>query len=1001
MKNYFCFVVFLFLSLSAYGQELSVKGKVTDVLGEAIIGANIMEKGTTNGVVTDIDGNFVLSVKPNAVLQISYIGYISQEISVHGRTVFSIVLSENTETLDEVVVVGYGTMKKSDLTGAVVSANIKDFEKAPNTNIIQSLQGTIPGLNIGQITQTGSTPSISIRGTNTLSGNKDVLIILDGIIYNSPLSSINPNDIESIDVLKDASATAVYGAQAANGVLLITSKKGKSGKAKVSLSSSYSISNPTKNLHPMNRAEYLEHVKNFYYDKAYLAESGYTRPNPDFRVADYLPDAVMLDSSQPDGISPYDYDWWGEGTRNGAIFENRLSVSGGNEGVSYLVSFENVDQKGYIINDDFKRNSIRVNLDLKPYEWLKFGVQTFGSFVNQDGAEPTLSELVIQNPLIPAYDDKGELVVNPFNTVELNPFVGSDVNDKERHNNFFANIYAEIKLPLKGLTYRMNFGNNYRIDEHFQSSKYGASLTGEAFKEHASYYDYTIDNILNYTNTFGDHNLAATLLYGASERKYNSTKADAQQFDRLTLGYNSLQLGKNQYTTSEAWEEALVYQMARINYKWKDRYMATVTVRRDGFSGFAQNNKTAVFPSVALAWILSEEDFFNISWIDHLKLRGGWGISGNLTERYKSLSTVSSEPGYIFGDGGSTEMVQHISAMGNKDLKWEKTGGFNVGIDFAVLNQRLTGTLEAYHTTTRDLLYDMAIPTLNGFSVVSSNIGKIRNRGIELTLSSRNIVTKDFEWSTTFNLSSNSNKIISLLGKDNNGDGKEDDLTSSGLFIGESISSIYNYKVDGIWQLNDKIPAGYHPGNYKIRDVTGDGEITADDRTIIGKGDPAFRFGLMNRFRYKNFSLSFFINSVQGGKNGYLGSNSGAVTRLQADVRRNRFTEQAKDYWSPRNPNATYSMAESRGTINIDHVYLDRSFVRLQDVNLSYALPKTWLNSIGIDYVDVFFSGKNLLTITSWKGWDPETNDDEGKANGDYNGRPVLRSFTFGLNITL
>lgn len=1000
MKRYLYLIIFFFFSFSIYAQEVGIKGRVVDLSGEAIIGANVVEKGTTNGVVTDIDGNFSLKIKPNAVLQISYIGYIPQEIPVNGQTTFSVILSEDTQALEEIVVIGYGTMKKSDLTGSVVSANIKDFEKAPNTNIIQSLQGTIPGLNIGQVTQTGATPSISVRGTNTLSGNKDVLIILDGIIYNSPLSSINPNDIQSIDVLKDASATAVYGAQAANGVLLVTSKKGKSGKSQVSFSSSYSISNPTKNLRPMNRTEYLEHVKNVYYDKAYTAESGYTQPNPDFKIAEYLPDAVMLDSTQPDGIAPYNYDWWDEGTRHGSILENRLNLSGGTDNISYLVSFENVDQKGFIINDDFKRNSLRVNLDVKPYKWLKFGVQAFGSFVNQDGAEPTLSELVIQNPLIRARDDEGNLVINPFNTVELNPFIGSDVDDKERHNNFFANIYAEIELPLKGLTYRMNFGNNYRIDEHFQSSQYGASLTGEAYKEHASYYDYTIDNILNYNNTFGDHSITATLLYGASERKYDYTNADSQQFDRLSLGYNSLQLGKKQYTTSQAWEEALVYQMARVNYKWKDRYMATMTVRRDGFSGFAQNNKTALFPSVALAWVLSDEEFFKVSWVDHLKLRGGWGISGNLTQRYKSLATVSSESGYIFGDGGLTEMTQRVTTMGNSDLKWEKTDGFNVGLDFALFNQRLTGTVETYRTSTRDLLYDMAIPTLTGFSIVSSNIGKIRNRGIEVTLNSRNIVTKDFEWSTTFNISSNSNKIITLLGKDNDGDGKEDDLSSSGLFIGESISSIYNYAIDGIYQLDDEIPAGYHPGNYKIKDTNKNGEITADDRTIIGKEDPAYRFGLMNKFRYKNLSFSFFINSVQGGKHGYLGSNAGGMTRLQADVRRNRFTEQAKEYWSPRNPDATYSLAESRGAINIDRIYMDRSFVRLQDVNISYALPKKWLNSIGIDYADLYVSGKNLLTLTKWKGWDPETNNSDGKANGDYNGRPVLRSFTFGLNVT-
>lgn len=986
-------VVLLMGTANMYAQQAKrVTGVVKDTSGETVIGANVSAKGTTIGTITDFDGKFTLDIPENAVLQISYIGFTGQEIPVGNRSFFEVTLKEDTKLLDEVVVVGYGTMKKSDLTGAVVSANIKDFEKSPNTNIVQSLQGTVPGLNIGQITSAGSTPSISIRGTNTLSGNKNVLIVLDGIIYNSSLSSINPNDIASIDVLKDASSTAVYGAQAANGVLLITSKKGKGGKAKVSFSSAYSISNPTKNLRPMNREEFFDYTKKMYYDKAFIGPD-YTTPNPDFRLSDYMPDKVMLDNTQSDGLSPYDYDWWSEGTRTGSIFENRLSISGGTEAVSYLISFENVNQEGYILNDDFKRNSIRVNLDTKPYKWAKLGIQAFGSFVNQDGAEPDVTSLMRQSPLVRPYDDEGNIVPNPLQTLDTNPFMGSSIDDKERHNYFFANIYAEIDLPLKGLTYRMNFGNNYRINEHFRANEYGASLTGEAYKQHKSYYDYTIDNILNYNNTFGDHSIAATLLYGASERKYDYTEAKSQKFERLTLGYNALELSKDQFANSDAWEEALLYQMARVNYKYKDRYLATVTVRRDGFSGFAENNKTAVFPSVALAWILSEESFFKVSWVDHLKLRGGWGISGNLTDRYKSLAKVTTASGYVFGDGGSTEIRQQITSMANKDLKWEKTAGFNFGLDFTLFNSRLFGTIEAYQTETRDLLYDMAIPSLTGFTKVSSNIGKIRNRGIELTLNSRNIVTKDFEWSTTFNISSNSNEILSLLGHDADGDGREDDLVASNLFISESTEAIYNYVVDGIWQLTDDVPKGYNPGNYKVKDTTGEGDVTVDDRIILGKKDPAYRFGLMNKFKYKDFTLSFFINSVQGGKNGYLQANSSAIHRGDANNRRwNRPSEMAADYWSPSNPNATYSLATASGAI-VPTLYQDRSFIRLQDVNLSYNLPKRWLNPIGIENLDVFVNGKNLITITDWKGWDPES-------GSDYFGRPVLRSFTFGLNVT-
>lgn len=338
MKHYFCWLLIAFItfSLPAVAQNADIKGQVTDTSGEPIIGANVIVKGQAIGTITDLEGNFSLKAKSNDVLKVSYIGYISQEVSVGKKDILVIRLVEDTKTLDEVVVVGYGSMKKSDLTGAVVSANLKDFEKSPNTNIIQSLQGTVPGLNIGQVASAGATPAISIRGKNTLSGNTSVLIVLDGIIYTSSLSSINPNDIASIDVLKDASATAVYGAQAANGVLLITTKRGKAGKTSVNFSSAYTVSNPTKNLRPMNRDEYLSFTKEFWYDKAYTG-SDYTTPNPDFHMADYLPDIVMKDNNQPDGISPYDYNWWDEGTRTGTMFENKLSLSGGSDAMSYLI----------------------------------------------------------------------------------------------------------------------------------------------------------------------------------------------------------------------------------------------------------------------------------------------------------------------------------------------------------------------------------------------------------------------------------------------------------------------------------------------------------------------------------------------------------------------------------------------------------------------------------------------------------------------------------------
>ncbi len=1008
MKSNFLFLLMLFFSATAWGQGNQVKGKVVSATdGEPIIGASVVEKGTTNGCITDLDGHFVIKVGADANLSISYIGYQTQTVSVKGKEQVTVELKEDAQMLDQVVVIGYGTAKKSDLTGAVMSANLKDFEKAPNTNILQTLQGTVPGLNIGQVSSAGGSPSIQIRGKNTISGSTDVLIVLDGIIYTGDLSSINPADIERVDILKDASATAVYGAQAANGVLLITSKKGQQGKAKITFSSSYSFQSPTKSLTPMNRAGMLEWMKDTQWSSAYTQESGYTQDNPNFNLAATAPDSYMRDASG--NLIDTDYNWWDEFTRTGHIWENKLSISGGNESASYLLSVSNTDQANMLLNDDFKRNTIRANIDVQPRKWWKAGIQAFGSFVNKDGAETYLPFLVTYSPFAYPFDENGEIVAYPMGGVMRdNPYMGSVADDVERQNTFFVNLYSEFKLPVKGLTYRFNFGNNYRTYEHNYANKYSNYPSGQAYKNSNTYYDYTLDNIVNYQNTFGKHDVAATFVYGASRRKYTYTGAEAKDFARLNLGFNSLEQGKEQYVTSDAWKESLLYQMFRVNYKFEDKYLVTATVRRDGFSGFAANNKFAIFPSVALGWVLSEEKFFNVSWVDHLKLRGGYGVSGNQTGRYSSLSRVNSSISYVFGNGATSGVLgQELASLGNADLKWEKTAGVNVGLDFTLFGNRLMGTVEAYRTTTRDLLFDVAIPSTTGFTSIRSNVGKIQNSGIEFNLTSRNIVTKDFEWTSTFNISHNSNKIKSLTGKDSNGDGVEDDMTASSLFIGQSLSAIYDYKVDGIYQIGDDIPEGFYPGNYRVVDTNGDGKITADDRTIIGKTDPAARMGLLNKFTYKDFTLSFFLYAVVGGKNGYLGQNTNSVRPDDNGKRYNHFTEEADLFWSPKNPSGIYDRAAQDGALGSSpHRYEKRDFLRLQDVTFSYNLPRVWMNKIGIDGINVYMNCKNLLTLTGWHGWDPEPDmtcqDGNGRdiiTGSGYANRPVMKSITFGLNV--
>ncbi|QCR25215.1 SusC/RagA family TonB-linked outer membrane protein [Pontibacter sp. SGAir0037] len=973
----------------------TVSGKVTDENGDVLPGVTVLLKGTTTAVPTNAAGDYTLIVpEGSGTLVFSFIGYQSQEIAMNSRTTINVQMATDAKALSEVVVVGYGTQKKADVTGAVASANLEDFQNAPNTNIAQSLQGTVPGLNIGQVTSAGSTPSINIRGANTISGRSGVLIVVDGIQYNNSLESINPDDIASIDVLKDASATAVYGAQASNGVLLITTRKGTKGqKPRVSFSSSYATQTPTVSLRPMRREEYLEKIRMLNYDKAFLAPD-YTQPNPDFNFADVIIDPPMKDA---DGnLVATDFDWWDAATDMGFVQDNQLSISGGSDRFTYLFSGGYTNQSGFIINDKFKRKSLRINLDSHVTDWWTIGIQSSGSFVNKDGAEPNISTIIQQSPLIEPFDAEGNLKPFPFDTNFGNPFLTYYTDDYERNNYLFANIYSEINFPfIKGLSYRLNFGNNYRTNQRYDASIYGGGHTGSASKFYNNYYDYTLDNIVTYNTHFGKHDVTATLLYGAIERQEDNSRAFATAYPRLTLGYHSLQQGENQFVNSDAWHEVLNYQMARLNYKFADRYLLTATVRRDGYSGFASNYKWATFPSVALGWVLSEESFFRplSTWVDFLKVRAGYGIAGNQTHRYQSLSRVGSGASYVFGDGGGTLFGQQVNSIANPNLRWEKTAGLNMGVDFRLLGNRLTGSLDHFNNITTDLLYDVTLPDITGFGAIPTNIGKLQTRGVEFALTSQNIDHRNFKWSTTFNFSRNTNKIITLLGTDADGDGVEDDLIASGLWIGRSLGTQFTYVTDGIYQIGDEIPAGYYPGTYRIVDTNEDGVINGADRVIHGRSEPSYRASLLNALEYKGFRLTVFLNTIQGGPNSYLAGNRPSIFRNDNNIRYN-FLE-GIDFWSPLNPDGKYPLALNEPTINSNQLQ-NRSFVRLQDISLSYRFTGDFIKSMNIQNLNVFVSAKNLATWTNWEGWDPETN--QGLQNS---ARPVLKGYSVGFNLTL
>lgn len=972
--------------------QTGINGSVSDDMGP-MPGVNIIVKGTSIGTQTDFDGNYSLTNVPDdAVLVFSYIGFNTQEVPVSGQRTINVTLRQNAQALDEVVVIGYGTRKRKDVTGAVGNANLEDFRNTPVSNVGQLLQGNLPGLNVGTVVSAGSTPSMSVRGRTSISGNQDVLIVLDGIQYNGSLESINPRDIASIDVLKDASSVAVYGAQGANGVILITTKKGKHNqKPMVSISTSYATQEPSENLRPLNRQNYLDHIGKLYYQEAFLGPD-FTQPNPDYDLADYI-DSSMLDENGE--ISNTNFNWWDAGTQPGFISEQKVSVSGGSEKTTYLISLDYTNQQGFIVNDKFQRKGARINISTEVTDWWEVGIQSFASFVNKDGAEPNITNLVRTSPLLHPYDEDGNLIPNPANTAVSNPFMPFDVDNYERHDYFFANFFSQINFPfLEGLSYRINFGNNYRINKNYGASEYGSGLTGSAYKNHDFYYDYNFDNIINYKNTFGKHAIDLTLLYGAIERQFEYTGASANGFARLDLGYDSIEQGVNQFTYSDAWREALNYQMARIDYRFDERYLFTATIRRDGFSGFAANNKFGYFPSVAFAWNLHNEDFFKPKWVNNLKLRAGYGTSSNQTSRYSSLARVTTEPGYVFEDGGTTAYRQQLTSLANPNLKWERTTGLNIGLEYGLLKSRLSGSIEYYYTTTNDLLFDVAIPDITGFESIRTNIGEIENQGFEFALRSQNIQSPNFNWQTSFNFSTNTTEVLKLIGRDNDGDGVEDDLTASNLFIGQPLGAIYDYETDGIYQLGDDIPEGYFPGSYRVVDQNGDGEITpADDRVIRGHSNPAYRFSLLNTFKYKGISLRIFINSIQGGKDGYMQNNIYPITLDDNNIRWNYLN--GRDLWQPNNPGGIDPVFPGRSPRVSPSVYGDRSFVRLQDVSLSYDFSSEVINSLKMESLQVFISGKNLATWTDWRGWDPETG--VGLGSG---GRPLLRSYSLGLNVT-
>jgi len=1011
-----CALLFSFVSSVVFAQTgVSLSGKVIDNSGEALIGVNVQEKGTTNGTITNFDGEFNLTVSGrNAILVFSYIGYITQEIAVGNNSQINVRLMEDTQALDEVVVVGYGTMKKSDLTGAVSRVTLDEKTSLPNMSLSQALSGTIAGVNLSNKGMAGGGADLSIRGQTTLSANKSPLIVLDGIIFNGELNDISVSDIEYIDVLKDASAAAVYGSRSANGVIIITTRKGKSEKPKIAFNAYFGTQFTTNNsVKYMNADQYALRLTDYYYQQD-LYKWYATKPTgnagrpvyPDITNREVVASTLRTQEERDNYIEGgHDIDWLDIVMEDNPIIQNYdISISGGTDRVNYYISGSYSGEEGILKNDKWDRYNFNTKVDGKITDWFKIGLNVNYSYQDYSGLSPKLVDARYASPLADwDMDSPSDYKVYVTNESYMpHPLGRTLTTNEDIRNSLFFVANAKIDVPfVPGLSYDFNYSNTYwnRKNNTFYpaSMSDGVTNNGKADKIPEEKRSWIFNNIITYLRSFGDHSVNATLLY--SRERYNGEKFrfTAENFANDALGFHNMSLGTILSTGDNAkWEESGVSYMGRLNYTYKGRYMATGTVRRDGFSGFGANSKYVTLPSFSVGWVASEEDFMqNLDWL-YTKLRLSWGQNGNQgAGRYSSLAKMSSSS-YVFGSNTGVGVYPNYDQLGNASLAWEKTSSFNVGLDFGLLkNRRISGSVDFYTSKTTDVLVQRLLPYSTGFEKGWTNIGGVKTKGVDLELRSNNISTKDFNWTSTFTFSLSRDEISKLYGK-----GGDSDI-GNGWFVGEPIQAIYNYNVIGIWTEEDfnsgNIYEGWYPGQWKYEDLNGDGKIDPDhDRKVIGYKSPNFRWSFSNTLEYKNWSLYFMLNSIWGGNGYYQMDNRaylGMPTRSDDVYRLNM--PAVRQYWTPEN-----GVTNNTGIYNTQPqnggVYQDRSFIRLQDISLMYRFSPNMLKTLGgFDYLQLYVSAKNLYTWTKWDAWDPEI----AAESDDRIHIPNTRNVVFGIKL--
>ncbi len=1019
-------VAFLSISAFAFAQQ-RVTGTVTDANGEPVIGASVIVEGTTTGTTTGIDGTYTISAPAQANLVFAFLGYKEQVVAVAGKTTIDVTLTEDVASLDEVVVIGYGTVKKRDLTGAVSSVKSEELTASPVANAIEAMQGRVAGLDITRDSgKAGSGTSILLRGNRSLTAGQEPLYIIDGIA--GSIDNLNPNDIASIDVLKDASSTAIYGSAGANGVIMITTKQASEGKVQVDFDAYYGVNGFAKYPNTLSGDAWLN-----YLNEGYIATNGSA---PASQAELFTAWGMNYDMVQPYLNAGKWINWADETLHTGTQQNYSVSVRGGNETVKGNFSLGYNQTKGIYKNDKVDMYTARAGVDVKIAKWIKAGIQMGLTFRDSDSRSSRLNKSFSMIPLGDVYDENGDINIYPIEGLQdyvslINddrPGVYSS-NNKSLH--ITANPYVDITI-LPELTFRSILGtslSNSRSGSFQSDEDYMALMGSRTAIRNANYgtslgYNYTWENILNYNKTFAeDHNVGATLITSWSKSQSESSSAYNEGFLYNDFLWFSLQAGNNPSVNSGYQHKNKMSLAARVNYSYKGKYLFTASVRRDGVSQLYNHWDT--FPAAAIAWRISDEGFMKNTkdWLDNLKLRVGYGVSGNPNVgAYVSRTEVTSSGLDALNFGSGQVPVNVLTqAVGNASMGWEKSYNLNVGLDFGMFNGRIDGSIEFYDTDTKDVLYSRSLPATGGqfnaknpYKMVA-NIARMHNRGVELTLNTRNIVTKNFTWTSTLTFAYNKEQVKSIdLGSNTS----VDDLVSLGLFMGQPKSTIFGLKKIGIWQKGEEADAavfGLAPGDVKIQSrlekqsegvwtlTDEDGTVTeytaenpyaigAEDRIIYGQGSPKTTWGFNNTFVWKNFDLNVFITARWGHMiNGALLGNFKYGTKNMPAF---------YNYWTEDNPTNDYPRPYlSRSTDYSDPTsslsVVDGSYWKVKNITLGYTLPKKLTSKINMSRARVYATVHNPFIFTKshlLEDVDPETGADDSF--------PMYKQIVFGVNVS-